>query len=334
MSATVNDSTSTPLSQALCPWLETPFRRLESARLAGRLGHAWLLAGPAGIGKLNLALVMAERLLHPEATSTPATLSADTAREALVRFEAAENHDPDLYRIHPAEDRETIGIEQIRELAAALSLKSLRGRAKVAILSPAEAMTHAAANSLLKTLEEPTPETFLWLVSHQPGRLPATIRSRCQQLLVTGPSAATLRSWLGPAAPEAIEALTPFEWLRTAQEEIDWVNSKLEKQLTDLSRSRLDPMQIADEWLKGNLRLALEWLAAEIRDAIRARVAPGAGNLVTDRPSKALHNAWGPLSTDRLWAQLAATERLQDQQGKGRNEDLAVRVLLLGFAPR
>ena len=72
-------SPSRRLGTRLCPWLREPFEQLDRARAAGRLGHGWLLAGPPGIGKLNFAMVMAERLLHAD-RGTVAELSCSMAK--------------------------------------------------------------------------------------------------------------------------------------------------------------------------------------------------------------------------------------------------------------
>jgi len=88
---------------------------------------------------------------------------------------------------------ETIGIDRVRALTEFAQLTSHRQRAKVAVISPAEpeCMNAAAANALLKTLEEPPPGTYLILVSDQPGRVPATILSRCRKLAAPRPTMAT-----------------------------------------------------------------------------------------------------------------------------------------------
>jgi DNA polymerase-3 subunit delta' len=91
---------------------------------------------------------------------------------------------------------ESIGIDRVRALTEFVQLTSHRQRAKVAVIAPAERMNGAAANALLKTLEEPPPATYLILVSDQPGRMPATLRSRCRMLAAPVPERSDAIAWL------------------------------------------------------------------------------------------------------------------------------------------
>ncbi len=183
------------LGTKLCPWLVPAFERLQAARVAGRLGHAWLVAGPSGIGKLNLAMVMTRQMLR-DGAEPPQVLGPAEALTALAARHEPADHDADLHWIHPEEDKSTISVEQIRDLIDAISLTA-SGAAKVVIIEPADAMTPPAANALLKTLEEPSGDAYLFLLSSQPDRLPATIRSRCQRLDIVRPAPAALSAWLG-----------------------------------------------------------------------------------------------------------------------------------------
>jgi DNA polymerase III subunit delta' len=179
-----------------------------------RLPHAVLIQGPAGVGKLALAEQLATRLVCEAPTSD----GAACGRCDGCRWAASGNH-PDLRRIEPdahavqrseADDnaprteRGTRGakpsleikIDQVRELADFLYLGSHRGRRRVAIVHPAEAMNVHAANALLKGLEEPPPGASFLLVSHQPARLLPTIRSRCVVVAVPRPPEQTALDWL------------------------------------------------------------------------------------------------------------------------------------------
>src|SRR5262249_52905361 len=129
------------------------------------------------------------------------------------RYSIAGQH-PDLMRIEllapdagdgTLTEVDTITIDRIRALTEFVQLTSHRQRAKVAVIAPADRMNVAAANALLKTLEEPPPDTYLILVTEQPRRVPLTILSRCRKLAAPLPSADEARAWLaeqGVASPE------------------------------------------------------------------------------------------------------------------------------------
>ena len=179
------------------PWQ----RRFASDMLARRAGwaHALLLTGPAGIGKRRLAEVLAGGLL----CESPRGDGSACGECPGCRYAAARQH-PDLRIIEPidvddegvAKPVDAIVVDRIRSLIDWVQVTSHRGGSKVALIVPAERMNPAAANALLKTLEEPPPGTFLVLVSHQPGRLPATIASRCQRIAAPRPAPAEAAAWL------------------------------------------------------------------------------------------------------------------------------------------
>ena len=198
------------VSQAL-PWL--PLLPWQTAVARGLLAeraswpHALLLYGPRGIGKHALALNLAQALL----CESPGADGLACGACLSCRYAMAGAH-PDLLRLELLRTDEetgelgpveTIAIDRIRQLIDFAQLSSHRQRAKVAVIAPAERMNAAAANALLKTLEEPPEGTYLLLVSDQPGRLPATIRSRCRKLAAPVPGAAEAREWL--AAQNVVE---------------------------------------------------------------------------------------------------------------------------------
>ena len=158
-------------------------RWIRDALGAGRLGHALLLTGPDQVGKTTLLLAVAGELL-PKG-SWPGDLSTH----------------PDLWLEDGPSER--IGIERMRagrepgSLQEFLSLRAYAGGARAAIIARAERLTEPAANSLLKTVEEPPPDSHILLTAENPERLPDTIVSRCQRLS------------LGPVSLDAIEG-----WLR------------------------------------------------------------------------------------------------------------------------
>jgi len=331
-----------PLSAALCPWLMQPFEQFERARQQGQLGHSWLLTGPRGIGKANLACGIAARLLWPDA-KLPQALDAKAAGEALRNRHEQDAHHPDLYYLAPAPEKRATSIEQVRDAIGALSLTSHAGVAKVLIVDPAENLTLAAANALLKTLEEPTQNTYFLLVSHQPGILPATVRSRCQVVSLMPPPRGIALNWLtrGVNASDArdwavllrLAAGAPLRALELYDAEYVNINSELEDIFEQISRIKIDPQTVADRWLKGDVEVYLRWLATRLEWVIKRRLAPDAWTPVTDLGEDRLHNAWCSLRLTTLFERLQGTQTLLGQLGRGVNVDLALRVLLLGFQP-
>jgi DNA polymerase III subunit delta' len=323
------------LQRRLCPWLKDALSRLETAHAANRLGHAWLIGGPAGSGKLNLALVFAHRLLERGAKSEPAELTAAEAVAAQNERHTPADHHPDLHWLFPAEDKTAIAVEQIRDVAAQLNLKAHAGGAKVVLFEPADGMTPAAANALLKTLEEPSPETYLLLLADQPNRLLATIRSRCQKLEVPRPSPAELARWLGVRPDELAAAWTltggsPLQVATVMASDIINIANNLSDKLVLLSEDKVPIQSVASSWAKADPALALTWLTRVLHRQIRARLAP-ASTSVTDREALALHNAWRDLTLGRLLEQHERAERLLNQVGSGINLELGLQALLLGF---
>lgn len=152
------------------------------------LHHAWLLAGPRGVGKAHFAREAAVRLLS-EAAGPPVGLPAlDTPEDhPIAKFIAAGSH-PDLRWLERLENEKTgnlarnITVAQVRELGEFLALTPALSSWRVVVIDSVDDLEKSAANALLKMLEEPPPNTVFLLVSHAPGRLLPTIRSRCRRL--------------------------------------------------------------------------------------------------------------------------------------------------------
>lgn len=147
-------------------------RQLEEWRQAGRLPHALMFLGPEGIGKSLVARHLAAALLCSEKRGP-----CGACRSCQL---FAKDQHPDLFELKPEGGR--IKIESIRELKRSFNLPPLVSNARVVLIAEAQAMNAAAANALLKTLEEPPSATYFILGSHAAGWVPRTILSRCQKI--------------------------------------------------------------------------------------------------------------------------------------------------------
>jgi len=271
---------------ALLPWQGSAARAVLAQRSSWP--HALLLHGPRGIGKHALALNLAQALL----CESPAPDNLACGECPSCRYAIAGQH-PDLMRlellmIDPDEGAlkavETIGIDRVRALTDFVQLTSHRQRAKVAVIAPADRMNVAAANALLKTLEEPPPGTYLILVADQPGRLPPTILSRCRKLAAPLAAPDDARAWLAaqgirqPDLALAQAAGAPLAALAHADpgvmaERRAWVDALVlpERLSVQALAARIDAG--GREERKARLAHALEWLIAWTADL--ARVAAG-----------------------------------------------------------
>lgn len=184
---------------SLQPWHRPLWRELTGD--PARLPHALLLHGPKGIGKRGLATELARWLL----CESPSPDGACGHCKACGWF--GQGAHPDFKLVEPAAEsaREDepgkkggkyITISEIRQLGDFLGLASHQGGWRVVVIQPAELLNQAAANALLKTLEEPPENVLIVLVSHQPGRLPATVLSRCRKMMLGLPGREQAQAWL------------------------------------------------------------------------------------------------------------------------------------------
>lgn len=201
------------MRNSLPPWLDAGLQQLLQSR-----AHALLLHGPSGLGQWLLGQTLAASALceaplpdgsacgecpachlfqahtHPDCYYlVPESLSAE------LSLPLSEKQQEEFTKRKP---RKTIGIESVREVVAQLQQTNARGQAKVVLIYPAEAMSHDAANAFLKTLEEPSGQTRMILISHASHRLLPTTRSRCLSYAMPWPSEAAAQAWLQSQAPQ------------------------------------------------------------------------------------------------------------------------------------
>ena len=281
------------------PWHRDLWRQIQQRRAAGRLPHALLLSGPAGLGKGWFARRLARALLC-ERPDADGEACGQCRRCRLFR---AGSH-PDFSVVQPEEDykniendppagdaggtgakkkkSKVIKIEQIRDLCAFLGYTAQYGGYKIALLEPADRLNVNAANSLLKTLEEPPGDCLLLLVTAQPARLPATVRSRCQKIEFDLPAQAVAVPWLaaraqgevGPAALLEIAGGAPLAALAQADGERWRRRRELFERYEQVLAGQADPIRVAEGWAQGDLAENLRWLIGWHTDLIRLKMNP------------------------------------------------------------
>ena len=266
--------TSSGARAELLPWQEGPWSKLAAMLASGRPPHALLVHGPGGTGKRRLALRLAAAILCAEPRPRPDACGACRSCHLLH----AGSH-PDFLRVEPAEGESAIPIGTVRDLIDRFTLAA--ERARVAVVAPAEAMNQAAANAFLKTLEEPAGSAAFILASDAPGRLPATIRSRCRKLGVPAPPRAEALEWLGTRTDPAhagrlldLAGGAPLAALELGRRHGAETLSALHAETAALLGGAADPLEVAGSWRKiGDGGLVLAGLFAVLGDFVRRGAA-------------------------------------------------------------
>ncbi|MFZ6046485.1 DNA polymerase III subunit delta' [Pseudomonas sp. CR3202] len=242
------------------PWQDSLWQHLAGRP---RHAHAYLLHGPSGIGKRALADRLMARLL----CQSPAGLDACGQCKSCLLL-AANTH-PDAFVLEPEEVDKAIRVDQVRELVEFVVQTAQLGGRKVVLLEPAEAMNLNASNALLKSLEEPSGDTVLLLVSHQPSRLLPTIKSRCVQQACPLPGKTQSLAWLGSAlpdaAPEELHELlvlaggSPLSALRLEGQGVRAQRAEVVEGVKKLLKQQVGASQLAEGWNAVPLPLLFDW---------------------------------------------------------------------------
>jgi DNA polymerase-3 subunit delta' len=292
---------------SVAPWQLETWKRLVARAGQGALPHALLLAGPPRIGKRAFAERLASFLLCDDRSAAPCGRCRSCQLFAVRAQRDPEETRPDGslaqpegYPGHP--DARFVGfgfndkskkmygeivVEQIRELSAWLALTPQAGRAQVVLIEPADAMNSAAANALLKTLEEPNPARYLLLVSAYPARLPPTIRSRCQRIDFPVPPVDAALTWLqqqgidraAAATALAASAGNPGLALAWARGGRLAMRDEVAAQLRALQQGKANAVEIANAWAKAEPDARLWFAAMLVQDEASALARRSRGPL-------------------------------------------------------
>ena len=319
----------------------------------GRLHHGWLITGPRGVGKATLAWRLARFLLAtPEddggmfAAPPPETLDIPDSHPVARRISALS--EPRLSLLRRAYDekkaklQDVISVDEVRKMKSFFSLSAADGGRRVAIIDAVDEMNPAAANALLKLLEEPPKSVTMFLISHQPARLLPTIRSRCRELRLGPLSAQDLSDALtmagGEVAPEDRIALAELaggsvgEAFRMTNLEGLALYARLVKLMATLPRlDRVQALAFAEAGAGRGAEAQFD-LIVTLLDLCLARLArsgtcgtplpeaaPGEAALIT----RLAPNPWAA----REWASLAQTLGLRARRGKAVNLDPAALLM-------
>ncbi|QYJ84845.1 DNA polymerase III subunit delta' [Shewanella mesophila] len=234
-------------------WHKTVIEQFSLQVSAGLQGHAYLVGMHQGYGGLELSLTLGQIALCQQPTP-----SGPCGHCKACQLFLAGNH-PDFYQVEA--DGNQIKVDQIRDLCQRLTSTAQQGGRRVAVIKNCERLNVAAANALLKTLEEPGKETLLLLQTDTPGRLMATISSRCQRLHFTLPVASEVQKWIlehvelksdvtwclpvmgGPI--ELLAALQSDRYTQLIQFRKDWIQSLSSGHLC-ANLTSIDQKQVSD----------------------------------------------------------------------------------------
>ncbi|WEN13500.1 DNA polymerase III subunit delta' [Rhodanobacter sp. AS-Z3] len=309
----------------ILPWQTAHWTRLQASRQRGALAHAMLFCGAAGLGKRAFV----QRFVHGLLCSEPTDGEPCGQCRGCLLIAAGSHPDLALLSFGLRKDgvqRSEIVVDQIRELSARLAMNSQFGGWQVVIIDPADAMNAAAANALLKTLEEPATQTMLILLADAPWRLPQTIRSRCQRVEFQLPAEAEALAWLQaegvrhPAEALAAAAGNPGLAKAWAEEGALERRQEVRKDLAALAAGRGQPTDMVKRWLDNEPAQRLWFAAQATADEIRARSTAATGPLASAMDIEALTHWYaaanrtrealrGPLRGDLLLLELLAQWR-------------------------
>lgn len=292
-------------------WQRELWRRLAPAAQPapgrGSLGHALLLRGRRGIGKLVFARCLAKsllcrkpmaeglpcgecggcawfesgthpdfRLIEPEALSETSDLGEplEASSEKAAAEPSAAGEIPGGKKASKKPSKQIV-VEQIRNTADFISISSHQNGYKIVLIHPAETMNAAAANALLKNLEEPPPRTLFILVTHQAQYLLPTIRSRCRQIPMPAPDRAVALDWLrrqGIKSPETCLASAGYAPLAALEFSDDNYLELHGSFMQQVSTRELNPVALADRMQKADLAAVVSWLQKWCYDLMSFRV--------------------------------------------------------------
>jgi DNA polymerase-3 subunit delta' len=279
-----------------------------------------MLTGPPGLGKRAAACWLAAEKLG-------------VSRHGLPQYPAERFEHPDLRWVSMPEDKTSILIDQVRALVDGIGLTSYEGHGKVAVIEPADRMTTNAANSLLKTLEEPPGDALLILVADRVGRLPATVFSRCQRIDLHAPDEAQALAWLDRLQPggrwsDALKAAGGAPLGAIAAAEVMEQTTTMARDFAAVASGRASPLDVALAWSKLDPGFVLEWLARTVAGIAKAAIGGADGGA----PIELSDSVRKRMDLRNLFCYLDSINRLRGRPAGSYNVQLTLEGLLIDWA--
>lgn len=317
------------------PWQVKQWRQLWQAVQANRLPHGLLFTGMAGTGKFDFALHFTNALLCQQVGSQGEPCGQCHACRLVLT-----GAHPNVLIVAPEEAGHAIKVDQIRQLVEFVQQSSMQQGMRVVIINPAHNMNLNAANALLKTLEEPATGAVIILVTNQSGNLPATIKSRCQQILFPRPDQTLALQWLSQAMQAAelpieqalrIAEGAPLAAKALAEQDLLPLRNELFTALTQLAANQADPLTLAAKWQKADPVQWLNLLASWMADVLRLQLSMAAHTLVNQDFLEALTRTAALIPIKRTQDIMQRAVRLQGQISAGinYNKQLLMEALLI-----
>lgn len=315
-------------TSTLYPWQRPLLDQLLDVKARGYLSHAVLLYGNANSGLENFARLYASRLLCEQAAQNE---PCGSCRACVLMAAGSHPEFQDVtYELNEktSKMREVLVVEQIRRATDKIQKTRFVGSCRVVVIHPVEDMMPAAANALLKILEEPPENTYFILLSYAPSRVLATIRSRCQLIDMPLPDAAAAEQWLAPHIADATQrqyllALSgnnPLLVQHWQEQGVMAAVLQLGNELKQLREGSLSPVALAAVWLKTSVvdRISWwwRWLALELKATVDSGALP----------------SWKISSQQRiLFMQKLLLAKQQLESSSNPNEQLLLESLLIDW---
>ena len=319
------------------PWQLLLWQQLVGYIKQQRIPQALLITGAKGVGKRYLAEAFSQALLCQKPLIDHLACSECQG----CKLWSAQTH-PDYFLIEPDELGKVIGIDKIRQLIVKLALKPQFDTQRLVIIEPADQLNNASANAFLKCLEEPTERTCLILLTDNPARLPATIRSRCQTVHCQQPDRQIARQWLqrqgvhehydlllkfSQGAPLLAKQYADLQFIDIRQ---DCFNGWLQ-----VLEGKQNLAILAEQWQKQDnldLGVLLNWMISWVMDIIKSAHQADEDQLQNPDMKKSLQALAERLELKRVYKFYDNLLHAQSQVSKQINKQLLLEQLLINWA--